>query len=201
MGLMLGKLSHECIVVTDAFALPVEGTETRVSAHTEADEYMVEYLNLSKASGRPENAIGWYHSHPGYGCWLSGIDVSTQLLHQQFEDPFVAVVVDPTRTVSAGRVELGAFRTYPQGYKPPNAPPSEYQSIPANKIEDFGVHCSQYYALDVSYFKSSLDDRLLELLWSRYWINTLSSNSLLTVRCAAAAAAVARARTAVRSRG
>lgn len=28
---------------------------------------------------RPENAVGWYHSHPGYGCWLSGIDVSTQV--------------------------------------------------------------------------------------------------------------------------
>lgn len=40
-----------------------------------------------------ENAIGWYHSHPGYGCWLSGIDVSTQMLNQQFQEPFVAVVV------------------------------------------------------------------------------------------------------------
>lgn len=43
--------------------------------------------------GRLENAIGWYHSHPGYGCWLSGIDVSTQMLNQQFQEPFVAVVV------------------------------------------------------------------------------------------------------------
>ena len=37
--------------------------------------------------------MGWYHSHPGYGCWLSGIDVNTQLTNQQFQDPFVAVVV------------------------------------------------------------------------------------------------------------
>ncbi|KEH17813.1 JAB1/Mov34/MPN/PAD-1 ubiquitin protease [Medicago truncatula] len=28
-------------------------------------------------AGRLENVVGWYHSHPGYGCWLSGIDVST----------------------------------------------------------------------------------------------------------------------------
>ena len=34
---------------------------------------------------RLEHAVGWYHSHPGYGCWLSGIDVSTQKLHQKFE--------------------------------------------------------------------------------------------------------------------
>lgn len=81
-----------------------------------------------------ENAIGWYHSHPGYGCWLSGIDVSTQRLNQQFQDPFVAVVVsiflfsahyncmallnvikiDPKRTITAGKVDIGAFRTYPE---------------------------------------------------------------------------------------
>lgn len=89
--------------------------------------------------------VGWYHSHPGYGCWLSGIDVSTQMLNQQFQEPFLAVVIDPTRTVSAGKVEIGAFRTYPEGYKPPDEPISEYQTIPLNKIEDFGVHCKQVF--------------------------------------------------------
>jgi COP9 signalosome complex subunit 5 len=45
---------------------------------------------------------------------LSGIDVATQALNQQYMDPFLAVVVDPTRTISAGKVEIGAFRTYPE---------------------------------------------------------------------------------------
>jgi COP9 signalosome complex subunit 5 len=40
-----------------------------------------------------ENVVGWYHSHPGYGCWLSGIDVATERQNQQLQDPFVAVVV------------------------------------------------------------------------------------------------------------
>lgn len=88
-------------------------------------------------------AAGWYHSHPGYGCWLSGIDVNTQLMHQQHEDPFLAIVVDPVRTMAAGKVEIGAFRTYPANYKPPDAVASEYQSIPLDKIEDFGVHANQ----------------------------------------------------------
>lgn len=116
-----------------------------------------------------ENAIGWYHSHPGYGCWLSGIDVSTQMLNQNYQEPFVAIVIDPVRTVSSGKVNLGAFRTYPKGYKSPNEEPSEYQTIPLNKIEDFGVHCKQYYQLDVTYFKSSLDRKILESLWNKYW--------------------------------
>ncbi|KZV47651.1 hypothetical protein F511_14437 [Dorcoceras hygrometricum] len=174
-----GKTDGDAIIVMDAFALPVEGTETRVNAQADAYEYMVEYSQTNKQAGRLENVVGWYHSHPGYGCWLSGIDVSTQMLNQQFQEPFLAVVIDPTRTISAGKVEIGAFRTYPEGYKPPDEPVSEYQTIPLNKIEDFGVHCKQYYSLDITYFKSSLDSHLLDLLWNKYWVNTLSSSPLL----------------------
>jgi len=182
MGLLMGKADGDTMIVMDSFALPVEGTETRVNAQTEGYEYMVDYLMLIKQVGRMENALGWYHSHPGYGCWLSGIDVSTQMLNQTYQEPWLAIVVDPIRTISSGRVELGAFRTYPEGYKPDDASPSEYQSIPISKIEDFGVHCKQYYGLEVSYFKSSLDSHLLDLLWNKYWVNTLSSNTLLSNR-------------------
>ncbi|KAG8265973.1 COP9 signalosome complex subunit 5 [Homalodisca vitripennis] len=31
----------------------------------------------------------------------------------------------------------------------PTRSPPEYQTIPLNKIEDFGVHCKQYYSLEV----------------------------------------------------
>ncbi|XP_077547326.1 COP9 signalosome subunit 5 [Haemaphysalis longicornis] len=180
MGLLLGKVDANTMIVMDSFALPVEGTETRVNAQAQAYEYMADYTENAKVVGRLENVVGWYHSHPGYGCWLSGIDVSTQMLNQQFQEPFVAIVIDPVRTISAGKVNLGAFRTYPKGYKPPDEGPAEYQTIPLNKIEDFGVHCKQYYSLEVSYFKSSLDRRLLDSLWNKYWVNTLSSSSLLT---------------------
>lgn len=93
MGLMQGKVQGDTMYVMDAFALPVEGTETRVNAQNEAYEYMVTYMEQAKQVGRQENVIGWYHSHPGYGCWLSGIDVGTQSLNQQYQEPFVAVVV------------------------------------------------------------------------------------------------------------
>eukprot|EP00127_Corallochytrium_limacisporum_P005904 Clim_evm49s214 gene=Clim_evmTU49s214 len=120
MGIMQGKVTGDTMVVMDAFPIPVEGTETRVNAHDEGYEFMVGYMDLIKRVNRPESMIGWYHSHPGYGCWLSGIDVSTQRLHQEHEDPYVAVVIDPVRTQMAGKVELGAFRTYPEGHKPPS---------------------------------------------------------------------------------
>ncbi|KAI9065609.1 Mov34-domain-containing protein [Trametes sanguinea] len=186
MGIMQGKVVGNALVIVDSFALPVQGTETRVNAQNEANEYMVQYVQGSERVSRLENAIGWYHSHPGYGCWLSGIDVNTQMQNQKFQDPFVAVVIDPNRTISAGKVDIGAFRTYPEGYTPPDAGGSEYQSIPLNKIEDFGVHANQYYPLEVQIFKSSLDAELLGLLWNKYWVNTLSQSALISNRAYAA---------------
>lgn len=57
---------------------------------------------VPQVAGRRENVVGWYHSHPGYGCWLSGIDCSTQMMNQQFQEPWLAVVVDPVRTMASG---------------------------------------------------------------------------------------------------
>ena len=49
MGLMLGKVDGNTMVVMDAFALPVEGTETRVNAQAAAYEYMTQYIESSKS--------------------------------------------------------------------------------------------------------------------------------------------------------
>lgn len=183
MGLMLGYVQHETFIVTDAVRLPVEGTETRVNAQDEANEYTIQYLTSSREAGQLENAVGWYHSHPGYGCWLSGIDVSTQAL-QQLQDPFLAVVIDPHRTISAGKVEIGAFRTYPENYKPDAQAPSADgpTAVPMAKAADYGAHADRYYPLEVSHYKSTLDIKLLEALWNKYWVQTLSSSPLFTNR-------------------
>lgn len=69
-----------------------------------------------------------------------------------------------------------------QNYTPPNAAASEYQSIPLSKIEDFGVHANAYYPLEISHFKSFQDAKLLDLLWNKYWVTTLSQSPLVSVR-------------------
>ncbi|KAG9252222.1 JAB1/Mov34/MPN/PAD-1 ubiquitin protease-domain-containing protein [Emericellopsis atlantica] len=187
MGLMQGYIEHETFIVTDAFRLPVEGTETRVNAQGEANEYIIEYLDLCRDQGRHENVVGWYHSHPGYGCWLSGIDVETEAMQQQFQDPFLAVVIDPDRTISGGKVEIGAFRTYPAdgtgAVVSGSATTSDgFQAVPLDKAAEFGAHANRYYSLEVSHFKSTLETHLLEQLWHKYWVQTLSQNPLLTNR-------------------
>ena len=46
-----GQVLGDTFVVMDAFALPVEGTETRVNAQAEAYEYMVDFLETNKVGG------------------------------------------------------------------------------------------------------------------------------------------------------
>ena len=43
-----------------------------------------------------------------------------------------------------------------------------------DKIEDFGVHLNEYYSLDVSFFKNSLDTSIIDALWNKFWINTIT---------------------------
>jgi len=49
--------------------------------------------------------VGWYHSHPGFGCWLSGVDINTQQSFEALSDRAVAVVVDPIQSVK-GKVSV-----------------------------------------------------------------------------------------------
>ena len=48
--------------------------------------------------------------------------------------------------------------------------------------QDFGVHANSYYPLDISYFKSGLDSHMLDMLWNKYWVNTLAASPLLATR-------------------
>lgn len=70
MGMMQGKVQGGTFIVLDAFALPVEGTETRVNAQEEAYEFMVAYNHASKVrqggGGSAHSALPCAHStqHP-----------------------------------------------------------------------------------------------------------------------------------------
>jgi COP9 signalosome complex subunit 5 len=44
----MGTVEDHTFIVTDTFALPVEGTETRVNATEEGYEYMTNYLTMAK---------------------------------------------------------------------------------------------------------------------------------------------------------
>ena len=66
-------------------------------------------LDMLKQTGRPEMVVGWYHSHPGFGCWLSGVDINTQQSFEALSDRAVAVVVDPIQSVKGTTDHNGPY--------------------------------------------------------------------------------------------
>ncbi|KAI8466783.1 MAG: hypothetical protein J3K34DRAFT_460709 [Monoraphidium minutum] len=185
MGLMQGKVQGDTFVVIDSFALPVEGTETRVNAQccTCSALGSIKFfhaLSYPILSPRRRLMSTWWTSWTAqrwagrvwirYSEWIEG--------WSGVEGADWQALTAPGRGVNR-RPRLRADGTYPEGYKPPDEGPSEYQTIPLSKIEDFGVHANQYYSLDITFFKSSLDAALLDLLWNSYWVNTLSASPLV----------------------
>eukprot|EP01155_Anaeramoeba_flamelloides_P052228 Anaeramoba_flamelloidesc42694_g1_i3.p1 GENE.c42694_g1_i3~~c42694_g1_i3.p1 ORF type:complete len:132 (+),score=18.12 c42694_g1_i3:82-477(+) len=64
MGLMLGKFVDEYTVrVDDVFASPQIGTTTSVETHDNV--FQTKMIEMLKQTGRGEDVVGWYHSHPG----------------------------------------------------------------------------------------------------------------------------------------
>lgn len=59
MGLMQGKLDGDTMVVMDAFALPVIGTETRVNASNDANEFLIQFMESS-----PAVSVRWNYPSP-----------------------------------------------------------------------------------------------------------------------------------------
>lgn len=73
--------------------------------------FQAKMLDMLKQTGRPEMVVGWYHSHPGFGCWLSGVDINTQQSFEALSERAVAVVVDPIQSVK-GLYETLALEVY-----------------------------------------------------------------------------------------
>jgi proteasome lid subunit RPN8/RPN11 len=62
-----------------------------------AGEYQKEFQRLKKIrKNKNLRIVGWWHSHPDFGCFLSSVDLITQkhFFHRSFQ---VALVVDPIR--------------------------------------------------------------------------------------------------------
>lgn len=108
VGLLLGEFIDDyTIKVVDTFSMPQRGNT--VSIEDIDPVYQTTMLEYLKQTGRPEAVVGWYHSHPGFGCWFSGTDMNTQQSFEQLNPRAVGVVVDPIQSVK-GKVVMDCFR-------------------------------------------------------------------------------------------
>ena len=112
MGLMLGEFVDDYTIrVVDVFTMPQSGTGVSVEAVDPV--FQQKMLDMLKKTGRHEMVVGWYHSQPGFGCWPSRTDCSTQQSFEMLNPKAVAVVIDPIQSVK-GKVIIDAFRLIPQ---------------------------------------------------------------------------------------
>jgi 26S proteasome regulatory subunit N11 len=172
MGLMLGSFVDEyTTIVVDVFAMPQSGTGVSVEAVDPV--FQTNMLEMLKQTDRSENVVGWYHSHPGFGCWLSGVDVNTQQAFEKLDERNIAVVVDPIQSVK-GKVVIDAFRlidptlammdeefqqdTSNIGQLNPPSPQALYHGL--NK---------HYYSLVIDYNKNENDQNMLLNLYKKKW--------------------------------
>lgn len=182
-GYMTGFAKEGIFYILDAVELPIIGSDSRVEIAGQmgdrAHVYTSELLDLLEKVGRSQKLVGWYHSHPGFGCWLSGIDCNTQKLMQMVNKTFCALVIDPYRTLSNRKVDIGCFMCF-QNENNALSSSNFLESIPLYKSEDYGVHANKYYRLEHSYFQSNFDAQIIKLIYKNYWVDTLSANKLLT---------------------
>jgi 26S proteasome regulatory subunit N11 len=181
MGLMLGQFVDDYTVrVVDVFAMPQSGTGVSVEAVDPV--FQMKMVDMLKQTGRPEMVVGWYHSHPGFGCWLSGVDINTQQSFEALNLRAVAVVVDPIQSVK-GKVVIDAFRLIsPQllmmGQVTGQEPRQTTSNIghlhkPSIQALIHGLN-RHYYSIAINYRKNELEQKMLLNLHKKSWMDGLS---------------------------
>lgn len=177
MGLMLGEYVDEYTVkVVDVFAMPQSGTGVSVEAVDPV--FQAKMLDMLKQTGRPEMVVGWYHSHPGFGCWLSGVDINTQQSFEALSDRAVAVVVDPVQSVK-GKVVIDAFRLINPNTMVLGQEPRQTTSVlghlqkPSIQAIIHGLN-RHYYSIPINFRKNKLEQQMLMNLHKKNWNDGLA---------------------------
>lgn len=172
MGLMLGEFVDDYTVnVVDVFAMPQSGTGVSVEAVD--DVFQAKMMDMLKQTGRDQMVVGWYHSHPGFGCWLSSVDVNTQKSFEQLNSRAVAVVVDPIQSVK-GKVVIDAFRLIDTGALINNQEPRQTTSN-AGLLNKANIQAlihglnRHYYSLNIDYHKTPKETKMLLNLHKEQW--------------------------------
>ncbi|KAJ2006697.1 multicatalytic endopeptidase [Coemansia thaxteri] len=180
MGLMLGEFVDEYTVrVVDVFAMPQSGTGVSVEAIDEA--YQAAMMEMLKQTGRAESVVGWYHSHPGFGCWLSNVDISTQQAFERLNSRAVAVVIDPIQSVR-GKVVIDAFRLIESTVAVTGVEPRQSTSNigqlhkPSIQALIHGLN-RHYYSIAIDYRKNELEEKMLLNLHKKQWSHGMTLNS------------------------
>jgi tetratricopeptide (TPR) repeat protein len=91
LALILGKIEKGNVVISELVPI-TSGTETDVQFK---DEHYAKVSEINAmAAERNEFIVGWYHTHPGLGLFLSPVDIINQLGYQSINEKAIAIEFD-----------------------------------------------------------------------------------------------------------
>ncbi|MBY9001545.1 MAG: Mov34/MPN/PAD-1 family protein [Candidatus Heimdallarchaeota archaeon] len=111
-GVLLGYVDNatQKLIITDFDTGKQRQTSTFVVLD---DEALVQIVEDLQRRDRKESIVGWVHTHPSYGCFLSGTDKGTQRTYQNLFSKAVALVIDPSKyyhSKKSSDLEIQFFR-------------------------------------------------------------------------------------------
>jgi proteasome lid subunit RPN8/RPN11 len=102
IGFLLGNINQDTVTVNETVSGEFVAKPTETTFRQKAMARIFQDLVDGKYKDKGK-VVGWYHSHPGFGLFLSQTDVNTTVQLQQFDPRVAAIVVEPTTE------EIGAF--------------------------------------------------------------------------------------------
>jgi proteasome lid subunit RPN8/RPN11 len=92
IGVLIGKMNKDYLVIDDAVTGEVKREFSTISLTPNAIAKIADEILKGKIKG---NIVGWYHTHPGYGVFMSEVDEKTQNVLSQFYPQAISLVLDP----------------------------------------------------------------------------------------------------------
>lgn len=92
IGLLIGTFLNDGLWVNDVVIGGGSDSETSCMLSANKLARVADDIVRGKIDGR---IVGWYHSHPGYGIFMSETDLATHSKLLQFSPFVIALVVDP----------------------------------------------------------------------------------------------------------
>jgi 26S proteasome regulatory subunit N11 len=92
IGLLIGSFLSDGLWVNDIVIGGENDSETSCVLPPDKLARVADDIVKGKIQGR---IVGWYHSHPGYGIFMSETDMNTHSKLLQFSPFVIALVADP----------------------------------------------------------------------------------------------------------
>lgn len=112
IGWLIGTIEGETATVLRAIPM-TSGS----SIFVEMSDYTIIPKIAEEASKIDAIIVGWFHSHPSFGFFLSSVDIRTQRNQQSLFENAIALVCDPTKisTIEPGVHGYQVFMDYSRG--------------------------------------------------------------------------------------